>query len=286
MTEPSLASDPTYYRIEYARIAQLLHERTAAREKVPAQHAAFTKDKQVTEALRLVRREVAAERKPVKKPLSLEPCALVSATRRELLRLGWRWVGRSPSRYLQWFRRARWFRRVRGYTYVSRADHRLAVFLDEVLEPAAGGKLEAESLGKPQLPGRALDRRSPTGGSADAVSEKWLRAYLDELISPRPARRGDWRQAAALMGATRWQQPRKTNYRVHYNLACLFSRLDERAPGGPAGAEKSYLDSAAEQLSLSVSAVGGAQRRALLEWAGRDPGLAGLMAQRPELLKS
>jgi hypothetical protein len=280
MSKPTLTSDPTYYRIEYSRIAQLLHQLTAARDNAPARAAVLSKDKQLVEALDVALPETTFERQRAEEHPSPQARMLVATARRELSGLGWRWVGRRPPEHVQRLRR------------VSSANRRLAAFLAEVLEPATvvlyfssvigeGGKFETEGLDRPRPSKQVLDRPG-SREAKDPVSQEWLRAYLHELMAPAPAPASEWKRAAARIGATRWRPPLDTNYRVQYNLACLFSRVAEKA--SPEDRAMRYAAMAAEQLELCLSKLAGVRHQAVFDWAQRDPGLAGLRRRRPEFL--
>jgi hypothetical protein len=279
MSKPTITSDPTYYRVEYSRIAQGLHELTAVHREGTARSVSLWDDEVVAAAVRLVNPETPFEQEHVvdvisarPEPLSVEPRALIAATRRELVRLGWRWAGRTPPWYVRRLRRVR------------PAEHRLAIFLDEVLEPATvvlyfscrieeGAKWEINASDLSQPRERALDRRAATDRSPDAVSDRWLLEYLTDLIGPLPAPPSGLKRAAAWAGVARWRRPSEPNYRVRYNLACLFSRRARTSPPDKAGL---YLELARLQLDLCLSQLGGSRRRAVVEWAEHDPGLAEL----------
>jgi hypothetical protein len=280
MSKPTLTSDPTYYRIEYSRVAQLLHQLTPARDKALAEAAVQSKDKPLVEALELALPETGFGRQRVAGPLSAQSRALVVTARDELSRLGWRWLGRRPPGYAQRLRR------------VSSANRRLAAFLADVLEPATvvlyfscvveeEEKFEIDGLDRPRPSKQLVDRKAGSREGKDRVSQEWLRAYLHELMAPAQAPSGAWKRAAARIGVTRWRQPSKTNYRVQYNLACLFSRLAEKA--SPDDRAERYVSRAAEQLELCLSQLAGVPYRALFDWAQRDPGLAELRRSRPKI---
>jgi len=279
MSKQTLRSDPTYYRIEYSRIVQLLNQLTAAPNNAPVREiAALADDKLVAEAVKAALPETPLERKHVVEPASSQAHELIAKSRDELMRLRWRWVGRRPPWY------ARWRRKLKRRSSIDQ----LAAFLDEVLEPASVVLYFSCVVEEKRLPGiegldrcrssqQALDRRA-SRRPKDAIDEEWLREYLRELVAPAPEPSSALKKAAAVIGAVRWRQPSDTNYRVRYNLACLFSRIGERAASKDERAR--YLDKAGEQLDLCLSGLVGARRQALFEWAQRDPGLVELMSKR------
>jgi hypothetical protein len=218
---------------------------------------------------------------------------------RELGRLRWHWVGRRPAWYLRWSGLRRWKRR-REYLL-------LAKFLDRVLEPAAvilyfSCLIEEDFVDEPD---GILARRLPTDWplrrpflqqQADFSPEPfpWLWDYLWYLVSqaqlpvgPRTSTEPDrsWLSQALsqLERSARWlfgwlgetwlRSPAELNYRVRYNLACLFSRASLRASDPDA-----FLFSAEAQLRLALQALSGPRRAALAEWAWSDPALNALRA--------
>ena len=222
------ADDPVVYRIEYSLIAQELH---IATEKARA-----------TEAKSGVPRAT----------LSGEAKKLIEATTGELRRLGWRWAGGKPPWYIRW---ARW-RRNPEYTH-------LGAFLDGVLEPATvvlywscrvverDWKSVEDLLDRAQrLPKsrprlrwpdlrryrrymRQIDRRR-LSRRWHREEKNWLEDYLEILASPPRTRRPPVVRLFIKLGLSRLKPMPGPSYRVHYNLACLYSRLcqlpDPRRP--------------------------------------------------------
>jgi hypothetical protein len=308
MSERTLREDPIAYRIEYARIARLLQKKSPPPRKGstgdeggekagPSGHLELSAA--ATRAIDSALRGLTPEQESAGmdfQDLSADAADLVWKASGELERLRWRWVGRRPPWYVRWLGWRHWRRR---REYLALAD-----FLDRVLEPATvvlyfscqveEGRFEAELLEMLQARAFAIQRtlRRPLAErwrpKADLeLSNLWLLAYLSQLLGPAPAeprprpwpiawlawmgRRG--RLVLAWLGVTRWRQPAEPNYRVRYNLACLFSRLAAQFEGK--GQLSDFcLREAEHQLRLSLEALHGVRRAALADWARTDPGLA------------
>jgi hypothetical protein len=269
MSQRREEDDPVVYRIEYSLLAQELHRATLGHD---GNDAPRTK-------------------------LSVEALELIESTAKELRRLGWRWVGTGPSRLV------RWMRRRRGTEYVK-----LGAFLDTELEPATvvlhwscrviEGDWEwaerALAGCLPKLPGgrrnvitrlmiasrrrrlrlRQVDRRR-LNLRRRHEDEAWLEDYLAVLAAPHSWRRPPVGRLLIKLGLSRLRPVPTPTYRVHYNLACLYSRLaTRRTAADPQG--KKHLDDALAQWKMCLGVATSRQEETLREWAAKDPGLKAL----------
>ena len=241
-----ILADPTWYRIGYALASQKLN-------------AGSVRDAE-RDALRLIK-----------------------STSAVLTEIGWRWTGRQPTWFTSWYKRlpARLWRAVRRAAGRPRrrsvvGDWELARFLAHTVEPAAvvlWWSTHVERGCMPETPKRSevlppLDRR-------EEKDPKWLQDYLEELVaeqSPRPRRK----RVFGWLGVSRWRAPEELNDRVHYNLACLFSRLARLDDGGNA-----HLERSEGHLMRCLAREWGPRRGESAVWAARDPGLRGLRKHDP-----
>jgi hypothetical protein len=250
---PALLADPTWYRIEYALAAQRLH---VATERGRPQVAA---ESELGPRVQRVMRDLVGGR-PIRlrlEEVERDALALVGQTSAVLAKAGWRWVGRRPRWYVRAVRRA--YMRIRR-PRSPRPDGQLLEFLDRTLEPAAVVLVSSCRVEQGQLSDvSALDRGDealpPLDRRAFFDSYDWVGRYVAELLrEPSPGRRR-----------------RSPTYRVHYNLACLFSRRAMRL-----GDDRPDLAIAEEQLRRAFAVIGGTLRERMCQWAWRDPGLEGM----------
>jgi hypothetical protein len=210
---------------------------------------------------------------------------LVGDSANLLLGAGWRWVARRPPRFVRWKRApGRWLSRS------PQPDQELIRFLSWVVEPAsvilafsawslAGRSFPLERLDKALAERQEydpLDRRS-----RELEGEQWLFDYLGRLAYDTPLGTAPTARAQARLGRTRYRRPRSPSFRVHYNLACLFSRVSLVAKqyGDEAG-EGRFLSLSSVQLENALLHLPDEQRERLVRWACDDPGLAGLREAR------
>src|SRR4249919_29120 len=307
MSKRGEADDPVTYRIGYSLIAQKLHELSEGREEdapfeerlgertefVSAVIAAAGHSPQLT-AKEGSKEQLASETEGA---LSGQALRLIEMTATELRGLGWRWVGSEPSRYVKWARR-------RG----SPEDAHLGKFLDRVMEPAAvvlywsclANEGDWESVERllqdaRRIPARAwrvpwrswrsgwrmwrryrrqIDRRRFTH-KWQPEKKAWLEDYLVVLASSSGWKLPLFGRLLAKLGLTRLRPVPAPDYRVHYNLACLYSRLAGRWSQADRQAQE-YLERATEQWALCLAATTGAQENAIAQWARRDPALRAL----------
>lgn len=105
--------------------------------------------------------------------------------------------------------------------------------------------------------------------------KNWLEDYLEILASPPRTRRPPVVRLFIKLGLSRLKPMPGPSYRVHYNLACLYSRSAScRTPDDPRS--KRHLAKAREQLDKCLEEATGAQERAICSWAKKDPGLKAL----------
>lgn len=300
MTRRKLRDDPVAFRVKYALLVQRLHEATDRPDGAPAElkllsAPAVRAAVEATERLGLAREEGLTRERSVNPGQALASAdadpigalALVEASERELRRLGWGWVGSEPPWYRRWLRRRQ-----------SSGDRRLGAFLDRVVEPAAvvvffscmveRGKWEPERFLPKQTTRRRLRRRSFLHRWRQDRMQ-WLDQYLDILREPE--RRKLWRplRFVAWLGLTALRPVPPTNYRVRYNLACLYSRLarhvllvDGLDELESVEYERQFLAEAATHLSLCFTRARLRQRDAIAQWARKDPALATLRLKDEE----
>lgn len=292
MSKRTLAEDPTGFRIDYSRIANLLHLQsqekppTAAErpneiaEPDPDEIAAPGLGEIAEKAIAVARREVTPEQRNrcLREGAIPEQAAeLVGRAARQLTLFGHRGVHQQPP----WHVRVQQRRRGRERLLLTR-------FLDRLLEPASVvlyfSGLVAERK-NPDVPPEPPDSAAPPdrtkapaapGEGPARAREEWLRQYLAFLRAESAPRIVPIHGPLGRLDLRRPPQPASPNYRVRYNLACLFSRLAASEAGGDDGVQKSYLAEAKRQLRQSLAAVRGRQRRAIVAWAEKDPGLEGL----------
>jgi len=297
MRRPKLRDDPVFYRLRYSLIAQMLHARSPVERGLePAHERDADPVGEVAQAIKAARRSVATRpgRTDAEPRPSQQALQLIELAAAELRRMGWRWIGNPP----------RWYARVLRHRN-SPEDPPLGQFLDQLLEPAAvvlywscvveEGEWERLSFlyetARPErrprrlrrlaLPrptarrGRWLNRhRFARGWNLDR--EAWLRAYLLLLRDPTPGLKRDDRPVFARFGFARLRPMPAPNYRVRYNLACLFCRLANRTYLDGGGFHDAIFEEATMHLSRCLAGARGKQREAILDWARRDPSLAPL----------
>lgn len=300
MSDRSLQEDSLYYRLEYARIARLLEEKTRPRSPEKPSSPQLPLSRAASKAIDATLSELIPEQEAAGADsdfLWMSAAALALEAEDQLRRLRWRWVGRRPV----------WYLRVLGRRHRQRRREYLvlAEFLDQVLEPATVAlyfsclveedRVDADEpmLDRRRPPNRPLRRAKLSGKNfSHGDFDCWMRDYLSYLVgSAEPAEPTEERQKRrpgalmrlltrlarhekrllAWLGVTWFRPPTEPNYRVRYNLACLFSRAAAHSDD-----REDLLDAAERQLQLALDALRGARRRALAEWALRDPGLASL----------
>jgi hypothetical protein len=122
---------------------------------------------------------------------------------------------------------------------------------------------------------RQMDRRRLTIGRG-RKREAWLENYLAILTSPTHFRRPILGRFLIKLGFSRLQPLPPPGYRVHYNLACLHSRLAACHPDDDA--RERHREKAREQWRECLAEASGVQEARLCEWARKDPGLKGLLS--------
>jgi hypothetical protein len=308
MSSRWLTEDPTFYRIEYMRIAQLMHLKYDtdghARSRAPVHFneavegavdqviGELTKEQKKTVPQK-PKRDTEKPQKSAKifEPLSAEALVVLVKITEELRRLRWYWVGRRPPWYLRWIGPRRRQRR--------REYMRLAEFLDQVVEPATvvlyysclieEGKLKElpELTSDPKGPfRRSKVRKGENAKYGELVDSGWPKAYLSYLRTWQPAKpRPHWKRPLALtgwlirrglgwIGIPNLRQPAEPSYRVRYNVACMFSRLAPHLKGEKD--REACLYEAGTQLRLCMAALSGERRAGIAEWAQKDPALTAL----------
>jgi hypothetical protein len=265
--------DPIAYRIDYSRIAQSLHLESVTAEaapgvgaekkptpkdpKSPAKKPAPKKPAPDVAAVARVVEKLIGPNPPPPDDAVKEALALVLRARRELYHLGWKWVGWTP----------RWtWREVVGrlrHPIHGTEIRRLATFLDQILEPATVVLYFSARIAKSEL--AALPSRDSSGrlkrgpfdlpggaGASRRDESAWTDRYLQILLCERK----DGRPGIPM----KWKPSAAVNYRVRYNLACMYSRLGE-------------VPQSLDQLRQAVTLAKGRDRQALVEWAKKDPAL-------------
>jgi hypothetical protein len=281
------------------------HEAAELDEEVEALPRAdrLTLSAAASRAINAALRELTPEQEAALSPESelwRDAARLVLRAAVELNDLHWQWAGRRPPWYVRWLG-WRHLRRRREYLV-------LANFLDRVLEPTAvvlffSCLLEEEKVSPIEVlwagyepPNGPLRRpwaewEEPVDFDPEQPREgdvyPWLKDYLADLVGPHPLDIEKERRARprplqllhdlahleerllAWLGATRLRARAAPNYRVHYNLACLFSRSADQAERLRADC----LWTARRHLELSLNTLRGPLREGLAEWAWKDPGL-------------
>lgn len=216
---------------------------------------------------------------PVARPGDAERLAweLLTTTRANLARAGWRYPRRPPTL------RTRWWRRLTFRAGPLGRAPTVAAFLDSTLEPATVVLIwSARVAQNEEVPLASVTRPDPAGiMDRRSKDPNWLESYLADLVGERPPRMSrSWSvRATAWLGYRRWQESGEPSYRVRYNLACLYSRLATRAAiATPSHKRYGALERSAKQLERALVDTGGERRAHLARWAWRDPGLAGLRA--------
>jgi hypothetical protein len=274
--------DPIGYRVAYSRIAQSLHAKLPAKESEKDEP-----DGEVNVEERLLGKEA-------KRTITLligtappEPSIdvvkdamrLVTRTRGHLAELGWEWVGSAPRTWRRWVR-------CRGEAL------RLAEFLDQIVEPATvvlyhSARLEAEGVTPPvfETPARRKEampllRRRVTAddyfAEVGVAGRPWLDRYLERLTASAAAPRPD-------PPGFGWKRHSDLNYRVRYNLACMYSRMGGRDVHEETKETRAdeissawIFDRALDELHRAVLDATGVERDLLVGWARRDPSLRSL----------
>ncbi len=302
-------ADPTWYRISYSLAAQKLH--AANGTKKGPDGLVKSPDKGASAAVKDMadlRSSVGVSGKRGFKEAEDDALEVIRVTAAVLADMGWRWAGRNPSWYVSWSERlpAALLRLVRRLRRKPRrrsiaGDWPLAKFLDRTVEPAAvllvwSARIErrvlksllrrelrelenhlialAENRAPERRPNKELrpDRRQyAEGGGGD-----WLFRYVIELADDRDPEHDRWKRFVAWLGVSRYRLRGKANYRVQYELACLFSRLAQKRPGADGKANAAVIERAREHLGRSLSELPEPRRTEAADWATRDPSLVGL----------
>lgn len=247
--------DPITYRIAYARAAQALHVRTDDAEDrvVAGPEIPLTEKMEGAIEAAVAGASLDELLSEIASPAD-EALQLVEMARAQLVLLGNLWVARPIAWYEPRMRLRRRWRRWRS------ADPKLPDFLTSVVEPATVVLLFSARVQEgwgPRFedaapPSEKLDRRF--GLSGEDAPDEWLHQYLNLLREPSA----------------------DVNYRVRYNLACLFSRAAWVSYLRDGGFADAYLIESATHLRLAVAGATGPRRRSMVEWAWRDPALSGL----------
>jgi hypothetical protein len=305
--------DPVAYRIGYSRIAQRLHLRsvvgaTTAEEKREGRKGDEEQGGPPPRLVELVESLIGAQASPGR-PASIDPDAprwikeeepdpiqgdalrLIFRTAIELAKLGLPYPG------LTWGGVRREFHR--GET------KRLAKFLARVLEPATVVLLYSAWIEDGYRADWLLDVRGPKRRPPKRpkrrrlrnklplwrryvvveIDEPWLRQYMETLL--HGVERGRLRRICG------WKVTGKVNYRVQYNLACMYSRLatppksrawlNVPARSSTRGDEReAALALAIGHLRAAMCGAHGNERKALSAWAEDDPALASVRDLRRE----
>ena len=299
-------ADPTWYRISYSLAAQKLH---AAHGTKPAGRYVKRLDVSASAAVKemgSLRRSVSASGEKGFKDAEDDALEVIRVTAAVLADMGWRWAGRNPSWYVSWSERlpAALLRLVRRLRRKPRrrsiaGDWPLAKFLDRTVEPAAvllvwSARIERHALESPLgcelrkledhlialAENPASERRPNKELRPDrrqyAPDGDWLCRYVIELADDRDPKHDRWKRFLAWLGVSRYRLRGKANYRVQYELACLFSRLAQKRPGADGKANEAVVERAREHLGRSLSELPEPRRTETAGWARQDPGLAGL----------
>jgi hypothetical protein len=279
MKRSAYVDDPIAYRIAYSQVAQKLHLAS-----IPEGHR-----HPILESLGLKLRQ---EGEPPEPPepvtnavtglvgsqspphqlgeIETEALKLIADTRAELVELGMSTVGWNWGK-VQTKRR-------------FRDPLRLVEFLDQILEPATvvlyfsariqNGHREQWLLDPPQpeLPPERKDGDLGEMGVGDGKGSGflWLRDYLGSLCNGGAKKEPRW------FGFQR-KNTEPINYRVRYNLACLYARYGapQEPPGSSEGleADDQALNMALGHLGAAIIYAHGRERKALTAWAVADPAL-------------
>lgn len=283
--------DPTWHRTGYLLAAQILQANTEAKERSLVE--LDENERSFLEELCL--QSTTPPSIPGLKAAEDQALSTAAQAASVLRRSGSRWVARRPA---GWAKLVRWRR--------SAAATRLIEFLNQTLEPSAvvlywATRVEEGAMNPSQLlsltrtdsSAKALDRRKfkPQDAEADPPSVEWLEAYVQGLLTPKQAHRGNLKRLAGWTGVSRHRAPLTPNYRVRYNLACLFSRAARRAHPETKFRPESdlaefFLDESLRQLRDCLDQVGRVRREKLVRWAWRDPGLAFVRLKRKAAFRS
>ncbi|HEX3361913.1 MAG TPA: hypothetical protein VHS74_13050 [Solirubrobacterales bacterium] len=265
--------DPIAYRIAYSRVTQTLHLATEGKGKgMPSTRV----DKAVE---KLVASEPIGGQDQLAGDAMREALELIEHTRAKLVRLGWEWIGWVPSKR----RRKRAIKDCGGLPGITRPGKRrkhikeareLAEFLDQVVEPATvvlyySARVRARgydsSLFLAEESSVPLGRRGvhlDAQQDASASPPPWLRSYLGYLIAGSPEKP---RKRPGRFG---WKRREVVDFRVRYNLACLYCRL-----GAATAQSDRAFALAADQLRKSIEHAPLDERAALMKGAPDDPAL-------------
>ena len=300
-------ADPTWYRISYSLAAQKLH--AAHGTKKGADGLVKSLDKSASAAVKDMadlRSSVGVSGKRGFKEAEDDALEVIRVTAAVLADMGWRWAGRNPSWYVSWSERlpAALLRLVRRLRRKPRrrsiaGDWPLAKFLDRTVEPAAvllvwSARIERRVLKSPLrrelrelenhlialAENRAPERRPNKELRPDrrqyAAGGDWLYRYVIELADDRDPEHDRWKRFVAWLGVSRYRLRDKANYRVQYELACLFSRLAQKRPGTDGKTNEAVAERAREHLGRSLSELPEPRRTEAADWATRDPSLVGV----------
>jgi hypothetical protein len=278
MKRTSYEDDPIAYRISYSRIAQTLHLKSVEKQKDEEEQVEQENDAKKTAAKKTggskeapakrprrktvaeLVKELVGEEPAQDKPADIEADALklIEDAGNELTELGLPFVGRTWGKVR---RAVRW-----------REPKRLARFLDEVLEPATvvlyfsarieNGHRDAWLL-DPARPDTPPDRRR-----RESDQEAWLKDYLGYLVK-------EGSSEGPSLPSRFWKDAEGVNYRVLYNIACMYARLGapRTKSKGKTEMADAALSLALEHLASAISGAHGSERRALSEWSRVDPAL-------------
>lgn len=220
----------------------------------------------------------------------LEAWGLLMSTSHVLEGAGWHWVGRRPPRYLLWAKR-------RSVPSVRRrppgSERELARFLSRTVEPASAVLLCSVWVvtKREQIYERIVEYVEHPGEGVPAPLkrslrwgdlEDWTLQYLERLLADEQVDtriRARWR---ATLGLTRLREPATPNFRVRYNLACLFSRL---AAVASSRRQEQICDRLLEvamlQLDAALWSLPNSYQRRMASWAQTDPALEELRTHDP-----
>jgi hypothetical protein len=266
MKRTDYKDDPIAYRIGYSRIAQTLHQasvdelRKSESRRLCGRKRADSKDEPSETVAEMVEDLVGSEPSQGRSAnIEADALKLIAKASDELDELGLPFVGST-------------WGRVRGL-YRWREPERLAKFLGEVLEPAAlvlyfsvrieNGHRDPWLLNPPR-PERPPDRREHRRDES-----AWLENYLGYLVNDGAAK-------GPPFPSRLWKSTGKVNYRVRYNLACMYARLGAPRNASKVDARDAALKLAIKHLGIAIADARGGDRRALTAWAPFDPALAPL----------
>jgi hypothetical protein len=279
MTKPpnDVRSDATWYRILYAAAAHRLH---AAASREADRYDTLPDALQERFKTYLGRSEA---RTPTYESAENAACHLVDITRQALLGAGHRWPRRPQRSGIRRLLRPRRRSPLHG-------DKRLTTFLDRTLEPAAVVMLCSARLERGEPVPLEIGAKDHSYVVADRgakqIDRKWLGAYVTELTADNAPTRTRWQRLAKRIRILKYRDAGSPNYRVRYNLACLFARAAAAEAKPSDVPRKELLARAAKELQSALVGVDALRRERVVEWARMDPGLAGLRSGAPELFEA